>query len=354
MSDHLEIRNQPAVRPMVLRSAFLAAGLMLGLLAAVQPALAQSSMGASSAPSSAENSKEPAAAAASDQWSSCAAVAMDPQVVATQLENWDTVFGKPAIEWTEEDYKQLLDLAYACNGAFTADGVVVDGKLWYDAISKAEEEVFPVAGVHQEIMRRAAQAGADQITYPACAALVTYIQDDIAMTDGSKALFGVDYMAMTDADLQRAIDHINNCTAFLPDFASDHLGVTKRETNTLLNQMMTKALYIQAHRNEWKYWRGKKPTDLIVKIDGVEILPTFTSAKTRAMVQRFNRAASFPGGFSLETISALVQIADDILNDSPTAYDADYANEVKRLVQKDIFDRTEVKLDPAAPAKPAG
>lgn len=280
-----------------------------------------------------------------DPWAACVDVAVDPYEVANRLTNFEDVFGKNAIEWGPDDYEQLLDLAFACNGAAATDGFVVKADDWHEAIEDAKEEVYPVAGVHQEIMRLARALGSDGVKLPICQAFLAYKHDDKEMTDNSAALFGLSLMTLTDADIERVIAHTNNCLAFLPEFALRHLGTTQKRATLTLYAVMDRALYIKGRREDWKFWKDKKTTDVLVKIDGTLILPTFTSPKTKQLITRYNRAASFPGGLSLETISALISISDDILDESKSVYDVAYATEVKRLVQKGIFDRTEAKLE---------
>jgi hypothetical protein len=111
-----------------------------------------------------------------------------------------------------------------------------------------------------------------------------------------------------------------------------------------LYAVMDRSLLIQKRREDFKLWRNKRPTDLIVTYQGVAVPPTFVSQRTRKLVDRYNKAISYPGGLSMETISALIAISDEVIEQRDSAIDVAYAEEIKKNVQRGIFDRAEHKL----------
>jgi len=275
-------------------------------------------------------------------WSACAAVAVDPGTVRQALGSFDVVFGKPALEWRDRDYRQLMELAIACDGT-SVDGQVIDARAWHDAVEAAKEDVFELAGIHQEIMGK----GKDLLTgrVPLCTELMAWKADKWAMQDNSAELFGTSFLAMPPDELRGAIQHINNCLGFLPEYLRQTRSEREKDTKDFVYAIMDTALLVEKRQKDWRFWRGKRSTDVTVTEDGVLIPPTFTSEKARNMVVRFNRAASFKGGFSLDTVSALISIADEVIEANASRVDILYAEEVKRLVQEDIFNRTEYKLN---------
>src|SRR5690606_38083360 len=105
--------------------------------------------------------------------------------------------------------------------------------------------------------------------------------------------------------------------------------------------IMDRALIIQAKRQEWTFWPNRLDSDVTVQIDGANIPPTFTSERTKKLIRRFNKAATFPGGFSLDTVQALISQADTVIEEDRSLADKAYAEEIKLRVQADIFARTE-------------
>lgn len=279
----------------------------------------------------------------------CAAVAMDPVDIGNKLLAFEDAFGKNALNWHDEDYEQLFALVEACDQV-QIDGRVVTAAVWRSIIDNARVKIYPLAETHRQVMERAARPGSNDIPMPDCINLAKFTREADISVDSAAEIFGKPFLAFTDDELRHVIDHSNQCLAFLPEFMLMKFGAPPDVTTKILYEMMDRALLIQAHREDWKYWQGRAATDVKIAIDGVEIIPTLASLEAQRLVKRYNQAAKFPGGLSTQTISLLISLSDKVLEDEASGeIDKAFASEVKGLVQKDIFERTDFKLEPAMP-----
>lgn len=269
----------------------------------------------------------------------CSPLFTEPVAIVRQkLLAYETVFGKPAIRWDESDYLQLIGLAAACNG-IKKDGFVIDANNWRATIEGVRNVVLPVAILATEVDKYAAKLPLEEINLPACRRFLDFTFEYYDMTDKSMEMFGRSFMQMSDSDLDSAVKYTNQCQLFLPDVAKASKGWREIETRNKLDRIMDKILTIKQRRADWHTWTHRD-SDLVMKDpDGAIVPPTMTSALTREMILRYNRAASLQRRFTPETISVLIKLADDAELKNKNAYDMLYIAEVRKRVQEEIFRR---------------
>lgn len=258
-------------------------------------------------------------------------------VIRNKLFAFERVFGKKALSWTNADFDKVIVLARACHGIRKGE-TFIDGNNWTSMINAARERVLPISHIAKQVDDFGKGLGVQEITLPPCWAFLDYAYDAYAQTDSSPSYFGKSFMAMNDEDLNKSILYVNQCLAFLPDYALSSRGARVADTTRLLNQIMDRALIIQKRRQEYAAApRGE--FDLLVEIDGVKIYPTFTGPETREMLIRYNKAANQRRRFTPETVSVLVRLTDKVMERNASAYDKAYAEAVKAKVEEEIFRR---------------
>lgn len=254
--------------------------------------------------------------------------------VRDQLTSFKKVFGKRAIYWTADDFEAVRELARKCNGVGPDDAKVA-AFTWGEMISAAERIVLPIASLHRQVRAFAETLGSDGITYPDCWRLFDWTQDDYKQTDASASFFGRSYMAMTDADLARSVKYVNQCLIYLPEYAS-RTGRNRGDAQIFVYKAMDKALLVQKRRSEYDA-AHRRPTDLVLTIDGVEVLPTFLAATTREMVLRHDRLAQTGRRFTPEMVAGLMRLAEDVFGENKSVWDTAYAEAVKERLRKEVF-----------------
>lgn len=276
-----------------------------------------------------------------DSWNACMALDVEPRDTYNALAQYSVVFGKPAIEWKQKDYDQLMDLAVACNGVTLPDGRVVDASDWRDQIEKGLRDVYTVAALHQQIMERARNLSPDDIRLPDCGVLATYDLPDKDLHDNSGDIFGIPFYGMSRNDLDAAIAHINNCMAFLPQYGFVAFKVPPGYSQKVVYGMMDRALTIEAYHEEWKTWAEKRPTDIVVEFEGYVIPPSFLTEEGKSLVRRYNRAKARTAGLTLDAVYNLISITEGMLDEpSLTDIDRTYAAAIKAAVSDQIFEQT--------------
>lgn len=258
-------------------------------------------------------------------------------VVRNKLFAFERVFGKRALTWTNEDFDKVITLARACHGIRKGE-TFIDGNNWTSMINAARERVLPISHIAKQVDDFGKKLGVREITLPPCWSFLEYSYDAYAQSDSSASYFGKSFMAMNDEDLEKSILYVNQCLAFLPDYALSSRGIRVADTTRLLNQIMDRALIIQKRRQDYAN-SPKGEEDLVIDIEGVRIYPTFTAPETREMLLRYNKAANQKRRFTPETVGVLVRLSDRVLEKNSSAYDKAYAEAVKAKVQEEIFRR---------------
>ena len=258
-------------------------------------------------------------------------------VIRNRLFAFERVFGKKALSWTNEDYDKVITLARACHGIKVGE-TFIDGNNWVAMINAARERVLPISQIAKQVEEFGHTLGVKAIVLPPCWSFLDYRYDAYEQSDSSESFFGVSFMAMSDEDLAKSVLYVNQCLAYLPDYALSSRGMRIADTTRILNQIMDRALIIQKRRQDYAA-SSPGPDDLVIEIGGVRILPTFTAPETREMLLRYNKAASQRRRFTPETLSMLVRLSDKVLERNGSAYDKAYAEAVKAKVQEEIFRR---------------
>lgn len=258
-------------------------------------------------------------------------------VVRNRLFAFERVFGKRALSWTADDYDKVVALARACHGIRLGE-TFIDGNNWVAMINAAKERVLPISQIAKQVEAFGQSLGVKDITLPPCWAFLDYKFDAYEQTDSSPSFFGISFMAMSDEDLAKSVLYVNQCLAYLPDYALSSRGLRIADTTRILNAIMDRALIIQKRRAD-HVASQPGPDDLIIEIDGVRILPTFTGPETREMLIRYNKAAAQKRRFTPETLSLLVRLSNKVLEKNASVYDKAYAEAVKAKVDEEIFRR---------------
>jgi hypothetical protein len=271
----------------------------------------------------------------------CAAVARESSwEVRDRLRNFETVYGKPSIRWTTDDFERLIGVARSCNAFPVGGGGFIDGSNWTSMILNAFDSVMPVAQLAAKVDAYGASLGALEAKLPSCQALLDYVKDDWALTDNSAAVFGVDFMRLKDDDLDKVTRYVNECLVYLPDYALAAKGVRQNDSTALLDAVMDRALLIVKRRADYAVW-PRSNYDIHLVRDGVEIVPTFSSALAREMVQWYDRLAASGRRFTPEMVATMIRLADDVESQRKSAFDIDFAQIVRQRVQDMIFRKGE-------------
>ncbi len=271
---------------------------------------------------------------------SCAPIAAeDGWAVKDRLLGMQVVYGKPAIDWGEADYRGIIALARACNRAIV-DGKTIDGDSWANMIVGAYDRVSPVAGLARQVESFRAALGSDGVRLPRCPALLDFEVDTYAQRDDSARLFGTDFLAQTDDDLNRVVLYANQCLTYLPDYAFMARSWQPDRARDMLGRVMDRALLVVKRRQDWAEW-DRRDTDLVLRLDGLVVPPTMTSPRAREMIERYDRAAAAGRKFTSDSVVALVRLSDDVLEANVNALDVLYAEEVRRTIHRQIFGGTE-------------
>lgn len=266
----------------------------------------------------------------------CAPIAADDGwAVRDRLVSLGTVYGKPAMDWAEADYRGLIALARACHHV-TVDGRLIDGVNWAQMISFAYERVTPVADLARQVDAYGVALGSDGIRLPRCPALLDFEADAYSQRDASARLFGVDFLAQTDDDLNRVVLYANQCLTYLPDYGRMARSLIPGRVSDVLGRVMDRALYVVKRRQDWAEW-DRRDTDVVMRVDGIVVPPTMTSPKARDMIERYDRAATSGRKLTSDTVVALVRMSDDVIEANDNAFDILYADEIRRVIHKQIF-----------------
>ena len=141
---------------------------------------------------------------------------------------------------------------------------MVDGNNWRAMIEGARDKVLPVAERSIQVDEFASGLAKDAIKFPQCSQLLEFEIDPVSMKDSSAEMFGQSFMLMSDKDLNAAIQYVNECLLFVPDYAQAVKGWREAQGKEHLNKIMDKPLIILKRRLEWRDWE-KRPSDLIVQ-----------------------------------------------------------------------------------------
>lgn len=321
------------IRPAAL-ACFIAASACL-----VQAAGAQGTVRIIDAQQAREQAEREAAAraAAKVPESPCAALSRETSTsVALRLQAFETVYGKRAINWTQEDFDRVIGLAYSCQGFVIKGGNPVHAPDWVLSINQARQKVTEMAALVKAVEEYGRNLKPEAIRLPFCGKVLDYALDDFQQADNSREIFGQDVMEMSDGDLDRVVKYVNYCIAYLPEYANSTRGWLPDNTLKAIYRIMDRALLVQKRRQEWVGWQ-KRPTDLVVEVNGVRVPPTMTTADTREMVVRFNRATALQRRFTPETVATLLRLTDEVMVKPTTVYDKLYAEAVKQRLQSEIF-----------------
>ena len=278
----------------------------------------------------------------SSDWSACLPLQIGPEEVKDGLQSYDVVFGKRAIEWEKADYDQLIALVTACNGVGFEDGTMVSGPDWMKMIGGVMKTVYATSAIHQQIMEWAAAMPVDAIRLPECGDLAKYVPPGRDLKDNSAEIFGVPLYGMTDNDLTYAIEHINNCMAFLPDEGLDAFGISRTIVSRTVTPMMDRALLVQIRTREYgtTAWPPRFESDIVVEFDGYEVPPSFLTDEGIALVKRYNRAASRPRGMTLDAVYNIMAFSSQLLDNFPPDIDRAYAEAIQEKLSDNIFQTT--------------
>lgn len=258
--------------------------------------------------------------------------------VARRLEAFETVFGKKAINWTSTDYDKVIALATACQGVRVGNGMVVHAPDWIASVNQARKQVLEISQIAQAVDDYARSLKPEQIKFPFCDKILDFTVDAYTQADNSAAIFGLSLMRMGDGDLDRVVKFTNYCITYLPAYATSARGWLKERTMDAVYKLMDRALLMQKRREEWAAMQ-RRPSDLVINVDGVDVPPVYASLPAREMVMRFNRATALQRRFTPETVSVLVKMSDEVLTKNASAYDKLYAEAVKQRLQDEIFRR---------------
>jgi len=274
----------------------------------------------------------------SSNWDACLPLLVSPNTIYQSLSKYETVFGKPAIEWRKKDYDQLISLATACDGVGDGVGTTISAHDWVEMVGKALKNVYTKAAMHQQIMDWAKAMKVDDIHLPDCGTLVQYTPPGKNLQDNSENIFGVPLYGMTPNDLMMAIKHMNNCMAFLPNNGLSPFGVSTAQVNTSVNAMIDRALLIQIRNREWNSsaWSGRSPTDFILEFHGYEVPPTLLTDEGKALVRRYNNA-NRSNGMTLDATYNLMAFTSALLENDPPDIDRAYAEAIKEKLNDGIF-----------------
>lgn len=264
-------------------------------------------------------------------------LAQPPWMVKNKLFAFEVVFGKKAIDWTDEDYRALALKARDCHGVRKGK-YRIEATEWYTQISAAREKLLPLVEISKAVAKFGEQLAPEEIVFPECPAVLEWKLDAYSQEDGSRRMFGKSFVAMGEGDLDRAIKYVNQCLAFLPDYAFIAKAWRPEVTVEFVNKVMDRALVVQKRRKDWATW-DRKETDIVVEQEGVVIPPTMASLEAREMILRYNKASAQMRRFSPETIARLVQLSDGVLSGNRTLYDKLYGEAVRNRVQEEIFRR---------------
>ena len=252
-----------------------------------------------------------------------------------KLTSFQVVFGKPAILWTETDFQGLISLAKACHNV-QVGATLIDGNNYAAMMNSAFESVMPVAILARRTEQYARVLAPKALKLPPCYEILDYKLDSWASTDNSATIFGADFMAVGDEDLQKTVNYANQCLLYLPDYAQSSRNLRRNVTEDLLGAVMDRCLLILKRRQDWADW-AKHPTDIVITIDGVTIPPTMTSHMAREMIMRYDRAASTQRSFTPELVASLMRTVDEVKAQNVSKPDNLYADEVEKRVHQQIF-----------------
>ncbi len=321
------------IRPAAL-ACFIAASACL-----VQAAAAQGTVRIIDAQQAREQAERDAAARAASKVpeSPCAALSRETSTsVAARLQAFETVYGKRAINWTQEDFDRVVALAYSCQGFVAKGGNTVHAPDWAQSISQARQKVTEMAALVKAVEEYGRNLKPDAVRMPFCGKVLDYTLDDFQQADNSRDLFGQDVLEMSDGDLDKVVRYVNYCIAYLPEYANSTRGWLPENTLKAIYRIMDRALLVQKRRQEYVGWQ-KRPTDLVVQVNGVPVPPTMTTSDTREMILRFNRATALQKRFTPETVATLLKLTDEVMVKPATVYDRLYAEAVKQRLQTEIF-----------------
>lgn len=274
----------------------------------------------------------------SDIEAACAPLFQVPDAVGNALTSFTTVFGKPAIDWTDEDYAQVVNLAAACDGMAYNGHDRVDASWWRSTIAHARERNAELSVLNRTIREMSADLGADAIVLPNCSSVLDYAVDDYARTDNTRDLFGVDLMAMTDDDVERVATFVNYCLTLLPDYAYRNRMWRDGDIERTAGRLLDRALLVRQRREDWRATR-RSASDVVVSVDGAEIPPTMLESGTRELVKRYNDTARQGRRFTPEMLAGMLNLIDEVERLDRSAWDRAYAEEVRGRLNAHIFDR---------------
>ncbi len=258
-------------------------------------------------------------------------------VVRDKLIAFSVVYGKPALDWTEDDYRNLVNLAKACHNVVIGR-TTIDGNNWATMLGAAYDVVMPVALMARQVETYAVALGSDGLRLPRCPAMLDFHTDPYTLADNSQDIFGTSFMAATDDDLNRVVLYANQCLTYLPEYARLAKQWRASDGEELLGRLMDRALFVIKRRQDWADW-NRRDTDVLVRVDGLVVPPTMTSRKAREMIERYDRAAAPGRRFTSETVSVLVRMVDEVMEVNATQYDMLYAEAIQKRVQDQIFNK---------------
>jgi hypothetical protein len=268
----------------------------------------------------------------------CTVLADGPIAVTQQLTSFQVVFGKDAISWNEEDYRRLINLARFCDGAKLKTGDV-SADVWVTSIHAAREMVLPIALMASEVAAFANSRRLEQAVLPDCRKILSFSIDDDAGSDTSKAVFGVDFIEMSDADAMSVGEYLGVCRQLLKEWSAVSLYVEGLPSQTIdgqLQSVTSRLAFVREARRMWLLKR--KEGNIEVVRDGMAIPSTLASDSTRELVGFYDE---WRDRFRTDRvlIQKVVNMAEKIRQEPHREIDGLFVDAVMERLNEGIFRR---------------
>lgn len=275
---------------------------------------------------------------AQDGFAACAVLDVGPDTVRRELLDLSTVFGKPAIEWRQEDYDSLVRLATACDGQETRSGRVSGGR-WSRSIEKARTKVLPLAQMSMEVARRASDDPPEKAVLPACERVVETRIFPSRIPDGSELTFGMGFLAMPLHDVDLVEAHIHACIDLAREWVrlkGSYAGLDDKSIVGVGADLLTRLAFVREARTVWSETRNDGATR--IEIHGTEVPPTLAGTSTRELLAFYDkwRSESRP---SRAGVARIIEMVEQIRATAPGLVDEAYLTEVMNGLNAEIYRR---------------
>jgi len=258
---------------------------------------------------------------------------MQPKAVEDALRSLSgEVFGKRVDLWTEEDFRNVIAHAEACDGKPEGMLYQVDASQWRHHMQIAANTVVPVSARTSAI--RAAYA--PRWTWgevPSCLALVGWRRDPVWHTDNSEELFGLRLRHMSAEQRVLAVGFARECVPVMQlAFA-----------NNFVNPDNAEAIARDIEESSAREAEAAKedPDDLApalrVEHDGEQVPLAYIGESSRRMVAVANHAEKTGYKLTTEQLIMLSTWADKVRLERDLGPEYLYAESVRKFVHGQMF-----------------